>query len=148
VADLTPRECLEPPYGTGDLGPRALWPQAFTATGGGIADVETALTVYLAEGYARALGQADPDKKNESAHQWARYRSFRQAYERMLVSASTVSMSDGQSASVLLTQIQDTKAYMLEALAASDALIGAVVVPDLTFVGRPGSASVRVEREW
>lgn len=149
MALLTPRECLEPPDGTGDLSPRALWPQAYAAGGNGRADVEAALAVYLAEGYARASNVDDEDRKNESARQWARHRAFRQAYERMLVSASSVGTDDGYSASILLTQIQDTLAYAEAAKEASDALLGIVEAPVDVFVPpRQSSKSVEVTRVW
>jgi hypothetical protein len=148
---LLPTACLEPPEGTGDLNARALWPQAFVKGGGGLGNVIAALKVYLAEGYARCEGvQDDAAKADESARQWARFRAFRQAYERMLVSASSVSTSDGNSASVLLTQIQDTLAYANAALAASNEALGAAVEGvTRQFVPRSAqSGSSELVRRW
>jgi hypothetical protein len=102
MAPLTASNCLEPPHGTGDLKARALWPDAFEATGGGIAEVEAALKVYLDEGYARttAAGQSDETRANESARQWARYRAFRQRYETAITTPSSIGTDEGWSSSV------------------------------------------------
>jgi hypothetical protein len=125
MAPLTASNCLEPPHGTGDLKARALWPDAFEATGGGIAEVEAALKVYLDEGYARttAAGQSDETRANESARQWARYRAFRQRYETAITTPSSIGTDEGWSSSMLLTQIEHIGEAATEALAASDALL-------------------------
>lgn len=125
---LTVRQCLEPPNGTGDLNARALWPDAFTETGGGIADVEGAIAVYLTEGYARvtAAGQTDETLGNESARQWARHRAFRQAHERAIAVASSVSTDEGWASEITMEQINALAEKAEEALTASDAALGAV----------------------
>lgn len=148
MAALTPSECLEPPDGTGDLKARALWPEAFTKGGGGIATVISAVRVYVAEGIARALGVTDEAQQNEAARQWVRHRAYQQAYARMLLMPSTVGTDEGFSASTLLTQIEHVGELAADALRASNAIITAAVGvgtrPFMPLGGESGSYEIGV----
>lgn len=108
---LTANALLTP---KGRLNAQALWPSA------GLDEVQGFIAEYLAEGYVKAAGVSEPD---EAARQWAYYRAWDEAYQRMLLLPSTVSTSDEGSSSYLLTQMEHVGELAAEALAAFNAIL-------------------------
>ena len=99
-------DCLTP---SGRLNGAALWPKGGRTNPKGYneSEVGETLSAYLQEGYAKAevvaLAAADQD---EPARLWAYYRAYQEAYERLLLMPSSVSVSDQGSSGYTQAQIE------------------------------------------
>ena len=113
---LTAQDLLTP---RGRLNGAALWP------GVSAEEVDETLGTYLDEGYAKpevaALAVGDRD---DPARLWAYHRAYQEAYERLLLTPSTVNTSDQGGSSFLLTQIEHVGELAVAALAEFNDAVG------------------------
>lgn len=112
---LTATDLLTP---RGRLNGAALWPHL------SVEDREAAIETYLDEGYAKAeVAALDAGDQDEPAKLWAYHRAYESAYERLLLSPSTIDLNDEGGSSFNQSQIDQVGDLADRALADYNALI-------------------------